>query len=100
MPDISTLELIAGLSIVAVNSTAILGAGTISIITLINALETQQTRKRAYEDRQEGHKTELNVLEKPKFRKAFADSCKFSYNYVRSLGKINTSNYDFDADYR
>lgn len=93
----STLEVIAiCASVGGLLSTMIVGYGVLE-----NALSVHKGRKRIYESQQRGvPKKNYNIPEEPKFRTALKDSLKFSMAYIKSLGKTNTSNWDFNKRYK
>lgn len=66
----------------------------------VNASDIYEERKSEYEDQQRGWPTENYVLEKPIWKEAFRDALAFQIKYMLSFGKVNTSNYDFDARYK
>jgi len=94
--DISSLELIVWTGGV-LGSVATLGVG----FSLFIGLDLYSERIRSYKNTLFLDSCLLDPLpdairEKPLLHHALVDSYVFSYHYVTSFGRINTSNYEFD----
>ena len=64
-------------------------------ILLLHAAELRLLRLRAYRNKSI---VEQERFSRPTYRKALVDSFKFHVQYVKSLGKVNATNYDYGDD--
>lgn len=76
-----------------------LGIGLTAYNVLINSSDIYNKRNREYKDamlvaKRDSIKVELT---KPTKYEAFKDSARFQWHFLRSSGKINTENYNFDT---
>lgn len=94
-PSLENITFALGMSAAA--SVVLLAGISVTAGTLINALDLYKERKRDHKAQQEGNPRREYSLEKPSRLQAFCDACKFDWAYIMSLGRVNTSNYDFEV---